>query len=278
MKSFNFTTEYLSECTQVGKEGASKRVKEGIRDAVKFMLPVGGFVLDTLGVDDMSHDFEKFEGLYLKDYFSKIIPTLALPYPSMNFEFFNKEGEKFIIHTTQEDKDSDILLLVFSRSDAYPYPSWLTFPYMFRLTQEYETSTEQLSNNNVRVEKLKSLFSEKLKGYEFITTYVVLDFLSAINCNNIKKEVILAPKFINSKRKAKGKPLFSDYHVLTLDVSKTKIVNKGEKREGSHTPKRRHLRRGHIRVLPSGEQTWVRQCTVGNSENGFLNKDYWVKN
>ena len=275
MKSFNFTTDYLESQSDNTKEN-NHVVSSKIKNAVKFMLPVGGFVLDTLGVDDMSHDFEKFEGLSLKDYFSKIIPTLALPYPSMNFEFFNKEGEKFIIHATQEDKDSDILLLVFSRNDTYPF--WLTFPYMFKLTKEYETRTEQLSNDNVRIEKLKSIFSERIKEYEFITAYVVLDFLSAINCNNIKKEVILAPKFINSKRKAKGKPLFSDYHVLTLDVSKTKIVNKGEKREGSHTPKRQHLRRGHIRVLASGEQTWVRQCTVGNSENGFLNKDYWVKN
>lgn len=275
MKSFNFTTDYLESQSDNTKENHHV-VSSKIKNAVKFMLPVGGLILDTIGVDDPTHNFEKFEDVKLKDYFSKIIPVLKLPYEVMNFEFFSKGGEKFIIHANQDNDDGSIYLIVFSYGNAYPF--WLTYPYMFHITQEYELFTTSLDLNLKKPSKLNDYFVDKLKDYGFLVSYVVLDFLSAINCNNIKKEVILAPKFINSKRKAKGKPLFSDYHVLTLDVSKTKIVNKGEKREGSHTPKRQHLRRGHIRVLPSGEQTWVRQCTVGNSENGFLNKDYWVKN
>lgn len=275
MKPFNFTTDYLESQSDNTKEN-NHVVSSKIKNAVKFMLPVGGLVLDTIGVDDPTHNFEKFEDIELKDYFSKIIPVLKLPYEVMNFEFFSKSGEKFIIHANQDNDDGSIYLIVFSYGNVYPF--WLTYPYMFHITQEYELFTTSLDLNLKKSSKISDYFIDKLKDYGFLVSYVVLDFLSAINCNNIKKEVILAPKFINSKRKAKGKPLFSDYHVLTLDVSKTKIVNKGEKREGSHTPKRQHLRRGHIRVLPSGEQTWVRQCTVGNSENGFLNKDYWVKN
>lgn len=274
IKPFNFTTEYIESQSKETKK-SHPVVTSSIEKAVKFMLPVGGLVLDTLGINDPSNNFEKFGDVEVKDFFSKIIPALRLPYDAINFEFFRESGEKTIIHATQtEDKDA-IFFIVFTLAKDYPF--WLTLPFAFRITKDYEMKADEVKSLDVD-SPLNSYFKSRKEGYTFLYTYVILDFLSAINCNNIKREFIPAPKFINSKRKAKGKALFSDYHVLTLDLSKTKVVSTGEKREGSHTPKRQHLRRGHVRKLSTGQTTWVSQCTVGKAENGFLTKDYWVRN
>lgn len=45
---------------------------------------------------------------------------------------------------------------------------------------------------------------------------------------------------------------------------------------GSHTSPRRHIRRAHIRKLPTGKLTLVRQCLVGS--RGFVDKSYRIEN
>lgn len=62
------------------------------------------------------------------------------------------------------------------------------------------------------------------------------------------------------------------YHVLTLPSGAEPRVDTG----GSHAPPRFHVRRAHIRTLPSGKLTFVRQCLVGKPESGVVDKHYKV--
>lgn len=60
------------------------------------------------------------------------------------------------------------------------------------------------------------------------------------------------------------------YHVLEIPTSHRKLNEAG----GTHASPRLHVRRAHIRKLPSGTLTFVRQCFVGSSESGAVEKSY----
>lgn len=82
------------------------------------------------------------------------------------------------------------------------------------------------------------------------------------------------PSFINSKRKAKGKPpaLF-DWRTVVIAPPPEPVPPKG----GTHASPRLHDRRGHWRNHPSGKQVWVKACKVGDAAKGVIFKDYEVK-
>lgn len=61
------------------------------------------------------------------------------------------------------------------------------------------------------------------------------------------------------------------YHVLKLPE---RAVRHDESLGGSHASPRFHVRRAHIRKLPSGVLTFVRQCFVGDRERGIVEKSY----
>lgn len=60
------------------------------------------------------------------------------------------------------------------------------------------------------------------------------------------------------------------YHVLRLPYNRSGH----EQQSGTHASPRFHVRRAHIRKLPSGALTFVRQCFVGDKAKGIVDKDY----
>jgi len=66
------------------------------------------------------------------------------------------------------------------------------------------------------------------------------------------------------------------YHVLKLPAHARVDRDRGEPL-GTHASPRGHVRRSHIRKLPSGTLTFVRQCLVGNFKQGVVHKTYQVK-
>lgn len=63
------------------------------------------------------------------------------------------------------------------------------------------------------------------------------------------------------------------YHVLKLPAH---VSRDGGLPTGSHASPRFHVRRAHIRKLPTGTLTFVRQCFVGDRERGVVSKHYKV--
>lgn len=64
------------------------------------------------------------------------------------------------------------------------------------------------------------------------------------------------------------------YHILTLPERAGTLGPHGG---GSHSSPRLHVRRAHIRKLPTGCLTFVRQCFVGDREKGEVKKHYRLK-
>lgn len=64
------------------------------------------------------------------------------------------------------------------------------------------------------------------------------------------------------------------YHILKLPHNAS-VEKQGS--TGSHASPRFHIRRAHIRKLPSGALTFVRQCFVGDPSRGTVAKHYKVQ-
>lgn len=104
--------------------------------------------------------------------------------------------------------------------------------------------------------------------------HVVSNFLSAMNCSNVRKSENIPDQKIQRAREKRGKlPLFS-FWTLALDFD----YNQDDTpRGGTHASPRLHLRRGHARQYAPGKYTWVQPCAVGNKAAGMVHKDYALR-
>jgi hypothetical protein len=93
-----------------------------------------------------------------------------------------------------------------------------------------------------------------------------------LNCVNVTREVIDAPKFVNRKRASNGKRPLYDYHVLRVDGE---LWDRHAASTGS-SGVRSHFRRGHFRRIGDDRLVWVRATMVKGSIPGFVHKDYDV--
>jgi hypothetical protein len=111
--------------------------------------------------------------------------------------------------------------------------------------------------------------SDQLTALRFITRQICM-FLSALNCQNVKRHEHLPDPKLQKSRKLRGKiPLFS-YWTLHLNGRS----EQGDCHGGTHASPRVHLRRGHPRQYAPGKWTWVQPCAVGNKHLGMVHKDY----
>lgn len=103
---------------------------------------------------------------------------------------------------------------------------------------------------------------------------MMLQTCAVLNCSNVSMPEINAPKMLNKKREAKGKPPFFSYRVLQLEAP---VARAGKERAGHHASPLGHLRRGHIRRL-QGRTVWVRPALVNLSESAeVIPKDYALR-
>jgi hypothetical protein len=103
--------------------------------------------------------------------------------------------------------------------------------------------------------------------------WVLCNFFAVIACSNVRVVDVPAPEALNKKRIKNGRLPILSHKVLHLVAPTT--YSKTDHQGGTHNSPRVHLRRGHIRRLPSGVNIWVQQCVVG-SKHGIVTKDYAV--
>ena len=103
---------------------------------------------------------------------------------------------------------------------------------------------------------------------------VLSTFLSALNCNNVKRIEHKPESKLQKARQKRGKqPLFSHW---TLELSIPKTSQEYSSFNGIHASPRVHLRRGHPRQYAPKKWTWVQASMVGKSK-GIVTKDYVAK-
>jgi len=102
----------------------------------------------------------------------------------------------------------------------------------------------------------------------------VLDFslqsMFVLSCSNVETVDNAPSKMLNKMRAKQGKPLINSHKTLVIKSENTASnTNNG----GTHASPRVHLRRGHIRRLPT-KNVWVQPCVVGDKSKGIVTKDY----
>lgn len=236
-----------------------------LRSAIHFKLPSGGLILD-----------DGLRGLTGLD-------NLRLPFRTITAEFSienSKYGPTPVVVLAEESNPNEAGVVDISVDVFYDVEGrgWLTSVYSFKLRsdgwdQNKETGTwfsdfylKSLSD------KERSAMGAGLNlGWESI-----LELCEALTCTNVSHDIEQrawsAEK--NEKRRKRGKFPVWEYRVLTVNTSKNRMPGEFQ---GTHATPRQHLRRGHIRRLSSGKNTWVQQCVVGKAARGIIEKSYEVR-
>jgi hypothetical protein len=93
---------------------------------------------------------------------------------------------------------------------------------------------------------------------------LILSIMAMLSCSNIEVVSEEPSKWLNAKRKKKGKPPLPRYHAITLHNTKAsaKAHREAAEEERTHASPRPHWRRGHPRTYASGKRVWVRPCRI----------------
>lgn len=105
----------------------------------------------------------------------------------------------------------------------------------------------------------------------------VIAFAALTSCANVEFDVLPAAKKLNTKRAAKNKEPFYDVRVLMLAGQgyRATAISSGKLGEliDSGSPKRTHLRRGHVRKLP-GKNVWINAAVINAGHGGARTPAY----
>lgn len=101
----------------------------------------------------------------------------------------------------------------------------------------------------------------------------LLGLLNVLQCKNVRVDQSPARK--TGRRPSPALP-FDSYHILVLDPDRQSGPGRGP--IGTHRSPREHVRRGHIRTLPTGDRIWVNATIVkAGQAAGKVMKDYAIK-
>ena len=240
-------------------------------------LPITNFTNHIIGLVENSvkfdlGDIENFDNI---SSLSKEDEFVNTPYNNCLFQIsVSNIGHTYLI-ITEESAEKDIILMYFSGIIG-------------------STSNYKWFAPDVTV-KLKKKQSGELVGIELIDEYGNLrtDFTDdekwwvllaqsmcrifpVLSCSNIFFLDKPPPKLINKKRKTKGKCQIHSYKILNISLPNDAIKKNTTASVEKRASPRLHLRRGHVRKLPSGERVWIQSCIVGDASGGTVDKDYVV--
>ena len=261
-----------------------REIADTIKHSVHFALPNEGFIFD----DDL-------KGL------TGHVDKFRLPFPSITLEYFTWEKNrteetlpcpKRLIVAEEAKLDGEDVIKVIAICYYATYKKWspLTVGFvvkwdgsvtaipaeqglMFGINGSVGIVNQAHFDQVVQRDGEKKALDALLLDF-WVEMRVFLEFMEALTCSNVKPHLIEPVNIFKQRRRAAdGKlPLYETY-VLTIPG---KPSAKQESKQGTHSSPRQHLRRGHIRRLPSGN-IWVNSCVVGNASKGVIEKQYAVQ-
>jgi hypothetical protein len=231
-----------------------------------FLLPEGGEIIDKNTPCSLSLD------------------SLHLPFPEVALEYSWSPASASRIG--MPSPASTIILAIEQSSALYinvlfgAADRWLAWPVGAVLDQQ---TTIEMRDGLATVSNYGTTYGKdddhrESHVEELQPALVVLaHFALLCNCGNVRAVKAFEPSAALVKRaKQRGNRPPDEYYVLDCFLGEHQ--ERGDASGGSHSPPRFHVRRGHIRRLPDGRHTWVKQCTVGDAALGQIMKDYRVRN
>jgi len=213
----------------------------------------------------------------LVDFYDENPPEhLRLPFDLMTVEGHTDEDEFAILfkRTGIDLVKVFIFVRIFGESVWKTTPGWVEISTAstgggFRVDDhaEIERFATDLSEDESEIIRCA-------KGLAHRAWLVLSAMNSLLECNNIDIETVSPPDTAGLGRRKKRLLRF-EYRVLAITGKRSSSHNGGT--SGGHRSPRFHMRRGHIRHLPSGQTTWVSSCAVGSDQTGVIAKDYRVK-
>jgi hypothetical protein len=230
--------------------------------STKFMLPDGGILLDD-------PEFRGLEG----------VDRIRLPYQYIALEYNRPEqsapieGERHCSKALVFIRETEEFLIVTPIVWSDPAGKWAPMEAVgIRLDDYIDRTVKQPSGGpsfKVILPRERHI-QWPLSDYQDELS-VLMHFLNAISCSNVKSERLNTPK-----KKVKSALPFDEYRVLTIDCPKASAGN-GHSRDGINRSPREHLRRGHIRRLEDGRRLWINATVVNAGKGGKTSKDYTVR-
>lgn len=212
------------------------------------------------------------------DFAKQFIQEANLPYPLIALEldagtFGQAQDGKLIIIAKQEGNCICITSLVNMGTWQIMHQNKGDFPIHLKLN----TETFEVYMNGFNLDETNDYTRRGLVGWFYrVPLRAILNLLCILSCSNsrIEDSPEKPSRLKSDMRKSKKKLPFFEFKILTIDSDKPQQNSSGG--TGSHASPRVHLRRGHIRKLPT-KNVWVNACVVGDKAKGVIQKDYLVK-
>ena len=245
---------------------------EQLKASVHFSMPDGGRILD-----------DNLKGIVGEE--------LRLPFPMITIEYHQnidaelKEGQVSsrdrILLAFEETINDDVWIFLLCACRGLF--DWELSAYGGAILSKWDEANSEgiIKPFEVLPDFLNTVDAHKTKQFkqeiaeEFI---VLLEFLEALSCKNVSHAPMgKVSKVMNDMRTRKGKTPFYETRELIINsgASSGKVSDVVNVPGGLYTPKRQHLRRGHIRRLEKGN-IWINSCIVGSAELGVIHKTYKI--
>lgn len=307
-----YLSKLLTKVDYIHYEEDSKSVKRLLNDlteSVHFVMPDNGNLLDDnlRGIENMEirlpypkisveyyvqKDSSSLNKNFIGNAPKRVIIATEIPISSLTIES--------IIPTIPDTfKNSEYIISISSVYFSEKFKGWMPCSVGFLIPSKWDAGKDVLlyDKNNDRIvdfpyfgfcsielfpkflEGVKKLSSEKtvkmIHDDLYSEVIVLLELIEALSCSNVKESIHQEASKKNAQRiKSHKKPIW-ETKFLTLVVNE-KQDKRIKDSMTSHASPRQHLRRGHIRRLPS-KNIWVNSCVVGNIENGKIEKQYKLR-
>jgi len=276
--------------------GLQERITKGIKDAVKFKLPLNAEI-----ITNPAEVQDSLLGAY-KLPFPKVCIEFDTDYPSPDLGHMGTSAAKSVCtyaeHLPSIKKFAESVGVYgapdvegfFAHSTALS-ENGVWVPTFFAAIVPYYIDGFKREKGKSKIPfscfNMGGIIGKR--GYELtlgatrldMVNEYYLDVSAVLNvslcnlCENVEHEVKREPKHTNKTRLKKGKHPFFEYRTLVIKQKQNhdKISISNQKRKGV----RQHLRRGHIRKLPTGKLTWVKHSIVGDVSRGVVSKNYKIE-
>lgn len=221
--------------------------------------------------DDLSDKTAEELGNYTQELFKAGL--FKLPYNDFIVSFYYvcenlmrvkyiEETDKYELHLWQNKSDQFmptfcLAIISLSVDDYFKGAAMELESYNMLFIHHWGEIDKQLKSLEADAQRLATNFL----GFLFV-------FLGLLQSEGVVIEKQPASETLNRIRRSKGKAPISDIHEIRIVVGGTRYNVNGHQEGKSHTKKRLHWRRGHIRRLANGVITNVRPCLVGDITKG----------